>query len=228
MDQKIDLTGGGLAYVMVGHTGMVKEYANNPQVKFIDCKATPGTLLIDLINQSLMKVAILTEGIPKEHYIFMTTACNRRKVPFLIRKSNQAIYETLKSFFPNGEPVKATLAEVKETQERGKLKQLIPFIDWAKSNSENARILMNKAVELGIKTTLGSVTQSVSIERRRQGRTDVPKSVRSKLDLSVEMFDKFIEDASAMRDYVIELADENRTLKMKLDKYKKAMEALNE
>ena len=45
-------------------------------------------------------------------------------------------------------------------EERSKLDALIPFINWEMGKAQNAReILMPKAQELGIQTTLGSLTQ---------------------------------------------------------------------
>lgn len=223
MDQnnKLSLADGGKAVVMIGNTGYVKEYANNPQIRFIDTKETPVDKLDELVGTDT-KVAIITEGMSQGHYMWITAYCNRRKVPYLLRKSNQAIYDTLKSFFPKGTNVGVTQDEAEKS--RGKLQDLIPYIDWNKSNAENGRALFQIAGDKRIKTTLGSVIQLVSIQRRKQGRTDKPKSLRSQLDVSVELLDSAIKNIGDIRDYLIQVTEENRILRTKVDKFKKVME----
>lgn len=55
-----------------------------------------------------------------------------------------------------------------------KLHALIPFVDFNKSNAENARLLLQgKAKELGLKTTEASIAQYVRVLR---GRLNAPKS----------------------------------------------------
>lgn len=215
-----ELGADGIITILVGATGRVQEYNNHARVKFIDCKAIPAALLEDnILNRT--KIVIITEGLGQQHVLYAQSWTKKHNAVWIMRKSNQAIYEFLKEKLPlDDKPV----TQEEAGQDRGKLKALIPFIDWTKSNSENGRALLSKAIELGIKTTIGSTTQLVSIERRKQGRSDVPKSVRSNLDLTVEIFDKFIEELGEMRDYVIKLAEENRMLKAKLDKFKKAFE----
>lgn len=223
MDQKIDLTKGGTAVVMMGHTGMVKEYANNPSVRFIDSKQTPGDQLANLVPDNT-RIVILTDGVEQHHYHWIMAYVRRRNIPFVNRKSNQAIYELLKSFFPNGDAPKVSIQEVKDIQTKGKLNVLIPFIDFAKSNAENAKLLLRKAHELDIRTTEASLAQLVANVRRKQSGGTVPRSARSKLDVSVEMLDQMVKDLTGMRDYLIEVTEENRMLRMKVEKFKKALD----
>lgn len=224
-DNRINLSNGGMVVVMVGVTGMVDEYRNNPQVQFIKCSEVEGNQLATLINPDTIKAAILTEGIPKYHYTWITSLCERKKVPYLMRRSNQAIYDLLKSLFTSDNGVAAaTQEDAKEAFVKGKLNALIPLIDFGKSNSENARNLMRECVSRGIKTTEGSLAQFVSNHRRKQSGTALPKSARPKLDVIVDLFDNMIKEMGDMRDFIIELADENRMLKIKVDKFKKAME----
>ena len=107
---------------------------------------------------------------------------------------------------------------------KGKLTQLIPHINFSLSNAENARALFKKAKELGITTTEGSLAQLVVIQRRKQSGTGVPKSLQSKLDVSVEMLDNTIKDLTDMRDFLVATVEENRILKTRLDKFKKVFE----
>ena len=227
MDVKVDLSNSfGMAVVAYAHTGLVDEYKNNPRVLFIDCKSTKGDELESVVPSNT-KAVILTDGLPQYHSTWLTSFARRKNIPFLIRKTNQAVYDTLKSFFPNGNgsaDTKITPAEAKETQTKGKLQFLIPHIDFTKSNTENAKILMRMCVEKGIATTEGSLAQLISIQRRKGNQTAVPRSVRNQLDVSVEMLDNMIKDLGAMRDYLIQTTEENRLLKAKVDKFKKALD----
>jgi hypothetical protein len=224
MEQKIDLTKGGIVVVMIGNTGMVKEYAKHASVRFIDCKETPGDMLESIVPENT-RVAIITDGMPQYHYTWITSFCRRKNIPFLNRKSNQAIYEQLKSFFPNGDTVvKPTVEEVKDAQVKGKLTPLLQFIDFSKSNAENAKLLLRKAQEMDIRTTEASLSQLVSNVRRKQSGGTVPRSARSKLDVSVEMLDNSIRELQSMRDYLIEVTEENRMLRQKVERFKKVIE----
>lgn len=213
-----------MCVVMVGTTGYVQEYSTNPQIQFIRCKEVKGEELIRLINISTLKVVIITEGLPQWHYTWIMSLCKTRNITYLVRKSNQHVYDTIKSFFPTNGNGKVLEDDVKDTIVRGKLNALIPAIDFTKSNAENGKILFRKANELGIKTTIGSVTQFVAIQRRKQSGTALPKSARSQLDVSVDLLDDMIKNLGDMRDFLILAVEENRLLKTKLEKFKKAME----
>jgi len=106
----------------------------------------------------------------------------------------------------------------------GKLIPLRPFIDLSKTNVENGRILLAKAKELGIITTEHSLAQMVSVHRRRMSGTAVPRSIRAKLDVSVEILDNMIQSLKDMRDFLIATTEENRTLRAKMENFKKLME----
>lgn len=224
MDKQIDLTKGGKCVVLGGHTGFVQEYASNPQIEFIKCKEIDGGLLAGMVKTDT-KVAILTDGVPDYHYHWITSFCRRQDIPFLIRKSTQHIYETLKSFFPNDTgKITFTTEEIKMEVVKGKLTSLIPFVDWTKSNAENAKILMRKCIELKIKSTEASLAQWMSNQRLKQSGTAIPKSARPKLDISVELLDNMIKEIGDMRDFLIATCEENRILRAKVDKWKKIME----
>lgn len=221
MDQKVDFSNGGTAVVMVGNTGLVQEFATNPRVKFIECTKLDGNDLQHVVPDNTRAV-IITDGIPTYHHTWIHSFCRRKNVPYLVRKSNQAIYELLKQWFADAPVPKVTPQEAKDTFVKGKLDPLIPMIDFKKSNSENARNLLRHATEMGISSTLGSLAQLVANQRRKTGQSDIPKSVRLPLDLSVEMLDKAIEDLTSMRDFLIATTEENRMLKIKLGKLTEA------
>lgn len=220
---EIDLTKGGVAVVLYGNTGLVKEYQNHPAIIFINGQE-PVKDLTERVPSNTRTI-VFTDGLAQMNHVWVTSYCRQKNIPWLLRKSNQAVYETLKSFFPNGsETIKPTSQEVKDEFVRGKLNVLIPHIDFAKSNAENAKILMRKAQELSIKSTEASLAQFVANHRRKQSGTAVPKSARSQLDVSVDLLDEMIKNLGDMRDYLIATTEENRLLKQKLEKFKKAFE----
>src|SRR5215510_5724081 len=106
---------GGMAVVMVGHTGEIDEYKSHSQVKFIDGKRVQNGEMESLVPANT-KVVIITEGIAQYPYQWIMAFARRKSIPFLLRKSNPAIKATLDDFFPRGESVKVTPEEAKETQ----------------------------------------------------------------------------------------------------------------
>ena len=116
-------------------------------------------------------------------------------------------------------------SEVKsEGKVYGKLNTLIPFINFSVSNAENARQLMVKAKELGVDTTEASLAQFVTNQRHKQSGTAVPKSIQSKVDVAVQMLDSAIKDMTDMRAFLIATVEENKQLKIKLEKFKKVFD----
>jgi len=131
---------------------------------------------------------------------------------------------------PEPEPVKPS---------RGKLVALLPFIDLTVGSAENGRRLWEKAKELGIDTTLASVTQMVIVQRRKAGgprptepvvrqpqapkveRTEVPSQ---EIDASVEMFDTLIQGMRDMREFLVATVDENSRLKQRIAAFKKVLD----
>lgn len=213
---------GGMAVVMVGHNGWIDEYSSHPQVKFIDSKKVQ-TGEMEAVVPTNAKVVIITEGMPQYPYQWIMSFARRKSIPFLLRKSNPAIKATLDDFFPKDAKA-VTQAEAKDSQVKGKLTELYPFIDFSKSNADNARDLLRMANEKNIKTTFGSLAQLVANRRRATGQqSERPKSARSKLDVTVEMFDRMLDDLKGMRDFIIETTEENRILRDKLDKVTKAL-----
>jgi hypothetical protein len=108
-----------------------------------------------------------------------------------------------------------------------KLHVLMPFIDFSKNNVENSKILMAKAVELGITSTPASLANFVGVERRKHvgavRKTLVTRTVKAKLDVSVEILDNVIKELQDMRDYVVAVTKENEVLKSRIEKFKKVL-----
>lgn len=146
------------------------------------------------------------------------------------------VKELLSMTLPAEFQVEYTKPEVQETkvtilnarQENGKLKPLIPYIDFSLGNMANARLLMSRAQEMNIITTLGSLSQLVVVQRRKQqatpvksGRPTIEKKQTVKLDVSVEMLDGVIKELQDMRQFLISVTEENDRLRVKVDKFKR-------
>jgi hypothetical protein len=117
-----------------------------------------------------------------------------------------------------------TKENIVKQKTHGKLKPLIPFIDFAKGNQANAVILMEKAKELGINTTMNSLAILVGkrrktpmFDRKKAKNAATPKVV----DISVQMLDNMIKELRDMRDYLVAVTEENVKLKSKVDRFKK-------
>lgn len=120
-----------------------------------------------------------------------------------------------------------TIMEVAVTDKtKGKLEPLFEFIDYSKSNIENAKILMMKAKELGITTTMASLANGVGVKRRKGHHSAVPKSIRGKLDVSVEILDSAIQAMTDIRDFLISTTDENKKLREKVERFKKVFDEM--
>ena len=117
---------------------------------------------------------------------------------------------------------------------KGKLEPLAAHIDFSKTIIDNAHALMKKANELGISTTMGSLSMFVKTQRDRGnhpliGRANskkktitVAKQVEAK-DVSIEMFDNLIKELTDMRQFFVATVRENTALKKRLENFKKAL-----
>lgn len=125
-------------------------------------------------------------------------------------------------------PVEGTPVPRKHIKvEPGKLHAFVPYIDWSKNDRQNARLLIEKAKELGITTTEGSL--SVWMWRQRQNRKGI-QVVRSKRlikqqdkaeNTSIEMFDKVMSDLKDLRAHFMATMKENSKLRAKLEEFKR-------
>jgi hypothetical protein len=107
---------------------------------------------------------------------------------------------------------------------KSKLKALVPFIDFNKTNIDNGKTLLVKAQELGITSTLASLSNFVGVQRKGARKAPVTRTVKAKLDVSVEILDNVIKELQDMRDYVVAVTKENEALKTRIEKFKKALD----
>lgn len=143
-----------------------------------------------------------------------------------------------------------TQAEVTKMNERpmpknkqfGKLDPLKPFIEVGKGDADNARVLYEKAQELGITTTFLSLTMLVrKIRLQREGKTIpvYPKRSRvakkhgprvvqadgsKELDVAVAVLDSAIKELTDVRAFLVQTVAENNKLKARFKKFREMFE----
>jgi hypothetical protein len=114
-----------------------------------------------------------------------------------------------------------------------KLTAFLPFVDWSKTNAENARICMTHAEELGVTTTLDSLSNFLGVQRKKLAPQSAPKTpiVRAAIkaavkqpatvDVSVQILDEMIKGLQDMRAFLVATVEENQTLRNKLHMFRK-------
>lgn len=139
-------------------------------------------------------------------------------------------------------PIEMTEVKVKEKETivtkvekkldpRSKLHALIPFIDYSRTNTQNADALLEgKAKELGITSTRGSLSNFVGKIRGRKPQITARKPdttthrVHKYVDVSVQILDNMVKELQDMRDFLVATTEENKNLKSKLEKFRKMIE----
>lgn len=206
------------------------EIMTHPRVVIWDSQNTHWTNK-DLPSNT--KAVFMTRFIGHSEYNRILTEARKKQIPLFNPEGTGSIARQVKQLLGLEKQVPTVKEEVttqKETEmveqkSQGKLKPLIPFVNLNIGNVENARILMVKALELGIETTEGSLGQMVSTMRRKQaGAIGVPRSIRQKVDVSVEILDGMIKELQDMRQFLIDTVEENNSLRGKLAKFRKVFE----
>jgi len=114
-----------------------------------------------------------------------------------------------------------------------KLTVLLPHVDWNKSNSDNARALMQRLDEFNISSTEASIANFLGTQRkkmnlnmhRRNTHPPVVKVAKVKSeDVSVQLLDDAIKGLQDIRAYLLSTVEENTKLRARLDMFKKALE----
>jgi len=222
---QISLLNGGRAVIVGGRDKDWQEYRRHPQFMF--WSGEQKDVLRQVNNKDLpdnCKLLVISRFISHSQIEKLVVEARKRQIPIVGNKNDGEITNILEDLItPILKQNNNVNPEIKVSN-HGKLKALMPMINFAKSNVENARALYIKAKEMNISTTENSLAQYIGKERQRQQGGTVPKSVRNKLDVTVEMLDAIVKDISGMRDYLIELTEENRELRKRVDKFKKALE----
>jgi hypothetical protein len=122
-------------------------------------------------------------------------------------------------------PAPMTILHSEKT--KGKLTVLQQFIDLKKTNIENAHVLLEKGKELGITSTVASLANMVGTVRRGGGVKEKKKEQtfpKYENDAAVDILDNIIKELGDVRKYLVSTTHENKTLRARLDKFKKFLE----
>lgn len=225
------ISGGGKVLVVGGMAKAWESYRKFDQLEFWsgEQKEIVRTLR-DKPVPANCKAIIISRFISHSELSKVMSQARQRGITMFPNKNDGEIASLLDEITSDAKPTVIeekveTTKKVEGAPTKGKLLPLLPYVDFSKTAAENARTLLMKAKELGIETTLGSLSQWIlTIRRKRHGQTAVVKSIKPKLDLSVDMLDSMIKDLSGMRDFLIAVTEENRILKSKVEKFKKAFE----
>ena len=117
-----------------------------------------------------------------------------------------------------------------------KLHVLLPYVDWSKSNIDNAKEMMKMLDHHGITSTHQSLANFVGQQRKKlfpevTAHRKPVKVVRvhkgkadTGLDVAVQMLDDAISQLRDMRAFLVATTEENTKLRARLDMFKKALE----
>lgn len=210
------LSGGVVLIVGVKSSNLDDEIKSHPRVVIWDSQQEHWT---DKDMPANTRAVFMTRFLSHASFGKITAEARKRNINIFNPDGTGLIARQVKELLSIGPKV------VKESKEKvyGKLNPLIPSIDFSLGNAENARQLMVRAKELNIETTEASLAQLVKVQRDKQGRTAVPKSIQAKVDVAVEMLDNAIKDMTDMRAFLIATVEENKTLKAKLEGFKKLL-----
>lgn len=181
----VDLSKGGVVTLLLGKGYQCPtEFAFHGQVHQVD------TATVDPNHEgwipSTTRIVVFTDHIPDKVYQYMMATCRQRRVPYLNRKTPGAVAVELQKLFPvkkaegngNGNGHAKAQEVVPETkQAKGSVKDFVlKHADLTKGSAEEGRRVYRMAVADGVTTTLASVTQIISKEKRTTGRGDIPVS----------------------------------------------------
>jgi hypothetical protein len=131
-------------------------------------------------------------------------------------------------------PIEVTTVAKRQMAKKGELNKVIQFVDWSRTNIDNARALMATAIkELGISTTEDSLAQFIRVQRKKKGlpnatnigskkngaekkpRKATEKEIKGNWgteDVFVKKIDEIIESLQDVRTLYIETAAQNKAL----------------
>lgn len=210
--------GGSVLIVGVKSSNLNDEIRTHPRVILWDSQQEHWT---NKDIPSNVRAIFMTRFIGHAQFEKILTEARKKQLTIFNPEGTGMITKQVRellALYPKDEPVD------KPVQVKGKLQVLHQFIDFSKTNTENGKILMAKANEMGITTTLHSLEIMTGNLRRKQHGTAVPRSIQSKLDVSVEILDNMIRELKDMRDFLVATTEENKTLRAKMENFKKLME----
>jgi hypothetical protein len=226
--ERVTLAEDELVTVFLGADQQVTaEFATHPRVHWIAAEA--GNDAVDVMSKIPPKsrVMLLTEKIPPAIYSRITSQARGSGALYMHRNNPRAVRAALFSFFPKP---KVGSSNGGGGGAHGKIKRFLEEHppDLAKGSAEEARRLFGLAQQLGISTTFGSLSQAISLQKRRAGRGDIPASVRSEKDTILDTLAEAIGQCQTMvaalelmRDWITTTTKENAELKAAVENVRK-------
>ncbi len=143
---------------------------------------------------------------------------------------------------PTNTLTEVTTVTKKRQTKRGELNKILPIVDWDKTNADNARALLPALHAQGIQTTFGALAQFLRVQRHKLGKPNVTESgTKSKgrttarkivkpeyedLDVTVQMFDKLIDEMKEIRTFLVKTTKENNDLRNQMEKVKPLLDMI--
>jgi hypothetical protein len=214
------LTHGNVLIVGVKPSNLNDEIREHPRVVLWDSQQQHWT------NKELpdnTQAVFITKWIGHAAFERILAEARKRKITIFNQEGTGVITKRVRELLGMDTQAQAAAAAPK-TRKHGKLRPLVQFIDFGKTNAENARALLARARELGITSTEHSLGLLVSKQRRKQGGTAKVRSLQPRLDVSVEILDGMIKELQDMREFLVATVDENNALKARLGRFKQVLE----
>lgn len=172
------------------------------------------------------RIVFMTRWIGHASFTRIQNEARKRRITFFNPSGTGIIARQIKELL-NMTPQIAKTEVVnpvrKSSYIQNKLMPLHQFIDWDKSNVENARFLLIKAKEMGITSTEASLANMVGVERKKLRGPATPRVSKDKAeyDVAIQLFDNVINELQDMRDFFIATVQENKKLKDRINNFKK-------
>lgn len=242
------LTHGSILIVGAKASNFSDEIKNNPRVAMWDSESkNPGERDLPVNTRAIF----FTRWCGHSNFASVMKEARKRRITVFTPQGTGVIAKQVKELLGmNGTEVTKveaphltveypeTLVEAKTKMPyKNKLKPLIQFLDVNKTDAQNGAVLLAKAQELGIQTTIKSLTVFSSREKRkirgivgpvykRTPITRTPKTLPKyeRVDVTIEIFDGIIKEMTDMREFLVKTVEENATLKARIAKFKQFMD----
>jgi hypothetical protein len=206
-------TQGGLVTVVLGKgVEAPSDWSYHPRVHWvlsgsINRQMVPGAIPTNT------KLMLLTENIDGRVFQPIHDERKRRRLPYMIRKSAEAVADELKHLFPDKyvpaptDKVFSPMPDMKAPSpegsngngngtdqpskaERGSLKKFLEEnanLSASMSTAEEARRLFKMAQIAGLPTTVGSINQGITLMKRKRGLGSRPESATPRPEVSASV-----------------------------------------
>jgi hypothetical protein len=257
------LENGGTVVVVGGWNKAWQSFRDNPRIIFWSGEQKEVARFVR--NREFpanCKAVIISRFLSHTELGVVLPEARRRRITLFANKNDGEITELLDDLtrdlrerelpapepkpLPTDTPIEETTVAKRQTAKKGELNQVIQFVDWQKTNIDNARALMATAIkDLGIRTTLNSLAQFIRVQRKKAGidnATNVgtpgakkvkkdlsPRKVHPlgpELDVAVSTLDEAIKNLADVREYLLKVTAENEELRAQNAKLKPLLDVI--